>query len=34
MYPGSEWVTVILSNYDYDGGPPPVVMKARDLITA
>jgi CubicO group peptidase (beta-lactamase class C family) len=34
MYPDSEWVTVILSNYDYDGGPPPVVMKARDLITA
>lgn len=34
LYPGSEWVTVILSNYDYDGGPPPVVMKARDMITA
>ncbi|WP_328603328.1 beta-lactamase family protein [Amycolatopsis sp. NBC_00345] len=34
MYPDSEWVTVILSNYDYDGGPPPVVMKARDVITA
>ncbi len=34
MYPDSEWVTVILSNYDYDGGPPPVVMKARDMITA
>ena len=34
MYPDSEWVTVILSNYDYDGGPPPVMMKARDMITA
>ena len=34
MYPDSEWVTVILSNYDYDGGPPPVVMKARDILTA
>ncbi|GAB3464551.1 serine hydrolase domain-containing protein [Actinophytocola sediminis] len=34
LYPDSEWVTVILSNYDYDGGPSPVVMKARDLITA
>lgn len=34
MYPDSDWVTVILSNYDYDGGPPPVVMKARDTITA
>ncbi len=33
MYPDSEWVTVILSNYDYEGGPPPVVMKARDLVT-
>jgi CubicO group peptidase (beta-lactamase class C family) len=34
LYPDSEWVTVILSNYDYDGGPPPVVKKARDTITA
>lgn len=34
LYPDSEWVTVILSNYDYDGGPPPVVMKARDTLTA
>lgn len=34
MYPDSDWVTVILSNYDYDGGPPPVMKKARDLITA
>jgi CubicO group peptidase (beta-lactamase class C family) len=33
MYPGSEWVTVILSNYDYDGGPPPVVVKTRDVLT-
>ncbi|MFB9688707.1 serine hydrolase domain-containing protein [Amycolatopsis plumensis] len=34
LYPDTEWVTVILSNYDYDGGPPPVVKKARDIITA
>ncbi|ADJ45831.1 beta-lactamase class C [Amycolatopsis mediterranei S699] len=34
MYPDTGWVTVILSNYDYDGGPSPVVKKARDLITA
>jgi len=34
MYPDTGWVTVILSNYDYDGGPPPVVKKARDTITA
>ena len=34
MYPDSEWVTVILSNYDYDGGPPAVVMKAREIVTA
>jgi CubicO group peptidase (beta-lactamase class C family) len=34
MYPDSDWVTVILSNYDYDGGPSPVVKKARDVVTA
>lgn len=35
MYPGSQWVSVILSNYDYDPGvPPPVFAKARELITA
>jgi CubicO group peptidase (beta-lactamase class C family) len=34
LYPDSEWVTVILSNYDYDGGPPPVVKKVRDVLTA
>ncbi|MFF1607674.1 serine hydrolase domain-containing protein [Amycolatopsis sp. NPDC058278] len=34
MYPDTGWVSVILSNYDYDGGPPPVVKKARDILTA
>jgi CubicO group peptidase (beta-lactamase class C family) len=35
MYPDSQWVSVILSNYDYGRGvPSPVMTKARDLITA
>ncbi|MEO6087425.1 MAG: serine hydrolase domain-containing protein [Umezawaea sp.] len=34
MYPDSQWVSVILSNYDYGMGvPPPVMVKARELIT-
>jgi CubicO group peptidase (beta-lactamase class C family) len=35
MYPDSQWISVILSNYDYGRGmPSPVMSKARDLITA
>lgn len=35
MYPDSQWVSVILCNRDYAlGVPPPVMAKARELITA
>jgi hypothetical protein len=34
MYPDSQWLSVILSNYDYGrGAPPPVPAMARALIT-
>ena len=33
LYPDSEWLTVILSNYDYGRGTvPPVFAMARELI--
>jgi hypothetical protein len=34
LYPASEWVSVILSNYDHPMGVvPPIHAMARDLIT-
>lgn len=34
MYPDSQWLSVILSNYDYGrGAPPPIAAMARALIT-
>jgi hypothetical protein len=34
MYPDSQWVSVVLSNYDHEiGVVPPIQAMARDLIT-